>query len=293
MHERKRKNAMLPKRYYWLLEALTPISHGDTLTGVDNATNVRLFMRAGLFVKGVPRKVPAVSENMLRSAAVRIPLHNHLLDVLGIEKKTLPQSVTAILFNGGAVEKGSKAPTDEFMLGHQVKALYPSLDLLGGSTTSFILPPSRLRLCSWILAKENAFVLRHVAPEYETEAQQVSLFDCLFEEVRTQGTGGDGRREDQHLYSYETMAAGTKLLLEATLTAHSSEAAASALMTAFTSWDGFIGGQGRQGRGRMAVLRQPGLSSDPYITHLTAHSDRMREGVLTGTLGTGKGICAD
>lgn len=284
---------MLPQRFYWLLEALTPIAHGDSLTGTDNATNLRLFMRAGQFVNGRPHRVPSISENMVRSAMVRIPLHNHLLDTLGIEKGSLPQAVTSLLFNGGSIEKGSKSPTDEFALGHQIKKNYPSLDLLGGATGSFILPPSRLRPCVWILARENAFALRHVAPQFEAEAQQTSLFECLFEEMRTQGTGGDTSREHQHLYSYEVMAAGTKVLLEMTVTAHASMETTSSLMTAFSSWDGYIGGQGRQGRGRMAILMQPELSPAPYLDYIAAQSETLRVGLVDGTLGTGKVLCAD
>lgn len=277
-------------RYTLLLRALTPIAHGDTVTGVDNATNTRIFMRQGMLLHGVPARVPSISENALRSAIYRYPLHDHLLTHLGIERGSLPQSVVNLLFSGGSMAAGSKAPGDEMALGHAVKRLYPSIDLLGGAVDGFILPRSRLRLACWLVAVEYAPMLDIIAPDLAHEARNVSAYDLLTEETRTRGTGDDSDG-NQMLYTYETLAAGARLLIEITLDPHTPAATAASLSQALASWDGYIGGQSRQGRGRMSVERHNLPAVDPYTDHLDGHAEAMRAGLHDGTLGTAKTLC--
>lgn len=279
-------------RYVFVLRALTPVSHGDTVTGVDNATNTRLFMRQGMLVNGVPVRAPAISENSLRSVAFRQPLADHLLLALGIGKGELPQPVMNLLYSGGNMAAGSTSPTDEFELGHQVKRSYPGLDLLGGAVDSFILPRSRLRLAAWLVAREYATAIAHVAPDLLSEAETVSAFDLLTEETRTRGTG-DESAGNQMLYSYETLAAGARIVVEATLDAFTPEPTLGALAQALGEWDGYFGGQARQGRGRMVL--EPGTplpSPGPYRAHLTEHHDQLALGLRDGTLTTRRVLCA-
>lgn len=281
----------LPQRHGLLLEALSPIAHGDTATGAGEGTNLRLFMRHGRVVDGVLRPVPALSENALRSVLFRRPLHDHLLATLGIGRGELPQSVVNLLFSGGAVLGGAKAPADEIAVGHAVRALYPALDLLGGACDGFILPRSRLRLACWLIAREYAPALRLVAPALADAAEEVSAYDLLAEETRTRGTGQESAG-NQMLYSYETLAAGSRALVELTLDAHTPDATASAVALALDEWDGYLGGQGRQGRGRVGILDRPALTPDAYLAHLARHGERMAAGLRDGTLGTGKVLCA-
>lgn len=278
-------------RHIVLLQAVTPITHGDTVTGVDNPTNTRIFMRQGMLVGGKPARVPAISENAIRSVMIRHPLHDDLVTRLGIQRGQLPQAVMNLLYSGGSMASGAKAPTNEIELGHQVKRLYPSLDLLGGSVDSFILPRSRMRLAAWLIAREYAPMIRLVAPEYADEAESVSAYDMLSEETRTRGTGteSDG---NQMLYTYETLSAGAKLLVEITLDPHTPPQTAGCVAHAISQWDGYIGGQGRQGRGRMAVLSCNLPDAAPYLDHVSANADAMRAGLIDGTLGTGRVLCA-
>lgn len=278
-------------RHTILLQALTPIAHGDTVTGVDNATNTRIFMRQGMLIDGVPARVPALSENALRSVMIRYPLHDHLLTRLGVMRGSLPQSVVNLLFSGGAMAAGSKAPPDEMALGHAVKRLYPSIDLLGGAVDGFILPRSRLRLAAWLVAAEYAPALDLVAPELAEEARAVSAYDLLADETRTRGTG-DESAGNQMLYTYETLAAGAKILIEFSLDPHTPDATRGALAHAVAAWDGYLGGQGRQGRGRCAVIRHDLPDARPYLDHLDGHAEALREGLTSGTLGTAKALCA-
>lgn len=277
-------------RYTILLQAVTPIAHGDTVTGVDNQTNTRLFMRQGMLVNSKPARVPSISENALRSVLFREPLHDDLLQRLAIGRGELPQAVVNLLFSGGAMAAGSKAPGDEMTLGHQVKTLYPSLDLLGGAVDGFILPRSRLRLAAWLVAREYAPLLELVAPELAAEARTVSAYDLLTEETRTRGTGAESDG-NQMLYTYETLAAGAKLLIEVTLDPHTPAATAAACAHALNCWDGYLGGQARQGRGRMAVLRQDLPGPEPYLAHLQGHLEALREGLVSGRFGAGKVLC--
>lgn len=277
-------------RHTLLLQALSPISHGDTVTGVDNQTNTRIFMRQGMLVDGKPARVPSISENALRAVLFRETLHDDLVKRLGIGAGTLPQGVMNLLFSGGNMAAGSKAPGDEMALGHAVKRLYPSLDLLGGAVDGFILPRSRLRITAWLVAREYAPLLKAIAPELAEEAATVSAYDLLSEETRTRGTGAESAG-NQMLYTYETLAAGSKLLVEITLDPHTPAATAAATGHALRCWDGFIGGQNRQGRGRMTAIQHDFLSPDAYLEHLEAYGDAMKTGLLNGSLGTTKTLC--
>lgn len=274
------------KRRVFELTANTPISHGDTQT--NNSTNMRLFMRAGLRVNGIPVRVPQLSENALRSVLFRIPLHDHLLQALGAKTGELPQAVVNLLFAGGNLTRSGN--WDANHLGHEIFSLYPSLSLLGGATDTFVLPRSKLRLAAWPLTREFVPYLSGIASEKQMEeARDVSVFDMLFEETRVRGTGGESSG-NQMLYSYETLAAGAKFLLETTLPAHASPEVEGALAAALVNWDGYFGGQGRQGRGRMSISGDAG-DATPYLEHLEAYGEKMLDGLKDGSLGAAHPVC--
>ena len=276
-------------KYQILLEAVTPIAHQDTGTA-GKGTNVRLFMRQNMMVNGIPARVPALSENALRSVLFREPLADDLIKTLGIADGSLPQAVVNLLFSGGNMAAGSKAPANEIELGHQVKKAYPSIDLLGGAVDGFILPRSRLKVSAWLLAKEYVPALKLIAPELADEAK-TSAFDLIAEETRTRGTGGESGG-NKMIYTYETMAAGTRVLVELSLDAHASEVCASALAHALECWNGFVGGQGRQGRGRMVVVSHNLPSAETYRRFVADNTETMKAGLENGTLGTEKKLCA-
>lgn len=279
------------KRHTLVLQAATPIAHQDTVTGIDNSSNIRLFMRQQMLVNNIPARVPAISENALRSVIFRNPLHDHLFQFLGITPGELPQSVMNLMYSGGNMASGSKAPTDEIALGHAVKKLYPALDLLGGAVDGFILPRSRLRLAAWIVADEYADLIQLINPELAQEARNTgSCFDLVQEETRTRGTGGESDG-NQMLYTYETLAAGTKLLVELTFDPHTHDATLGAAALALQVWDGYLGGQSRQGRGRVGILQNELPAADAYMAHLEESKEAMKQGLLDGTLGTGKVLC--
>jgi len=277
------------KRINITLEALSPIAHGDTVTGVDNATNARLFMREARLVNGNVIRLPKLSENALRTVTVRRPAHLHLLTALGLaDGGSVPQGVINLLFSGGNLSAGATQDGDAIRLGHDTHALYPTLALLSGAVDRFVLPPGKLRVTSWPITREHLPAIQHLAPELADEAATQSVFDWTENEVRTRGTSGESDG-NQMLYEYETLVAGAKFLVELTLDAQARDVDAAALALALTEWDGFFGGQGRQGRGRMRITNPETLpDTAPYLEHIAAHVDVMRDGLTTGTLGTRK-----
>ena len=80
---------------------------------------------------------------------------------------------------------------------------------------------------------------------------------------------------------------------ELTLDDWSPEPTKAAVARAVAQWDGYIGGQARQGRGRCNLTwLGEAPTADAYDRHITDNADAMRDGIVTGTLGTGKVLCA-
>lgn len=284
---------MSHRRIRLVLEALTPICHGDTVTGIDSATNTRLFMRQPVLVNGRLVRLPHVSENALRTVLLRIPLADHLVATLGVAGD-LPRGVLNLLYAGGGMGGGKRAPGDEAVLGHAIGRLYPSLSLLGGAVDAFILPRGKLRLTAFVVAAEYADKIEALFPDaaLSPAAMAVSVDELLGEEMRTRGTG-DEADGNQMLYGYDVLAAGTAIAVEMILDHWTSDEAAAAIARAVAEWPGFVGGQGRQGRGRCRVVWSDGMPApDAYDAHLAAAAEAMRVGLVDGTLGTGKTVVA-
>jgi len=278
-------------RYRLLLEALTPIAHGDTRTGIDNPTNIRLFMTQPTTANGRLVYAPHISENALRTAMLRRPLADHLLTTLGVDPGSLSRAVLALLYSGGNMGHG-RTPGDEAVLGHMLKRLYPSLDLLGGAVDTFIIPRSRLRMSAWLVAQEYLTPIETLFPELAGTARTISAYDLIGQETRTRGTG-EKAGGNQMLYTYQVLAAGARIVIEFTIDSWTPQPTVGALARGVAEWDGFIGGQGRQGKGRCRaewISAAPALES--YDRHLTDNADALRAGILDGSLGTGKTLCA-
>lgn len=281
----------MPRTIRFVLEALTPIAHFDTRTGVDNATNIRLAMTQPILLGGRRVYAPHVSENALRTTLLRVPLADHLITTLGVAGG-VPRAVLNLLYAGGAMGGADRAPGDETVIGHAIGRLYPSLALLGGAVDAFILPRSKLKLSAWLVAQEYADALADLFPEEIDRARAVSAFDLLGDETRTRGTG-DEASGNQMLYSYQVLAAGTRIAVELALDRWASPEVESAIGRAVAEWPGFIGGQGRQGRGRCKVeWLNAAPAPDLYDAHLDQHADAMRAGLTSGTLGAAKPVCA-
>lgn len=200
------------KRIILELEALSPISHGDTHSGINNSTNTRLFMRSNAIVNGVATLIPDISANALRTVMFRIPWADHLLEALDIERGTLPRAVMNLLYSGGSMASGAKSPSSEGRYGIEIRSLYPSLGLIGGSVDNFILPRSKMRIGAWPFAREFSRAIDAICPRLSTEASSISAYDLVKEETRVRGTGAESDG-NQMIYTYETLAAGAKVLM--------------------------------------------------------------------------------
>lgn len=283
----------MTRRIYVLLEAASPIAHGAADAAAQD-TNERVFMRRLGMVDGIPVPVPHISENALRHSMLRAPLADHLLRTLGITGD-LPRAVVNLLYSGGSMG-GQSMAADPVVLGHKIKALYPSLDLLGGAVAPFLLPPGRVKVLSCIVARENLPVIEALFPD-GWGAGAVSVFDLIGSETRTRhdsraaaGLSREGGEGNQMIYGYEVLAAGARVAVEMTLDPWSPDATVSAIGRALAEWDGYFGGSGRQGRGRMRVVAGSLPDVAAYDAHLAQHAETMRAGLLDGTLGCGREV---
>jgi hypothetical protein len=242
-------------------------------------------------------EIPAVSGNSLRHQIVREPAWLHLCQCLGLEPAApgqgpVPPGVEALFYNGGNIVAGAKAPSNAFALAARARALYPSLDLLGGVTNSFDLGESRLRVAGWLICAENLPALQG-SPAYDLPAATVSIFDLLDDTTLTRQATNAG--VGQMIYSFETLAAGIQIICRLVLTPYTPPITGGALVAAvetFLSDDGQIGGQGRVGYGWTTGrwLRDPYGNTDlrrAYETYLLDNRDRLIAGLRDGTLGTG------
>ena len=276
-------------KYSLLLQASTPIAHGDTLSGIDNNSNIRLFMRQQMIVNGIATRIPCISENSLRTVIWRKTLANHL--VASTNVTTLPKTVVNLLYSGGNLMSGAKAPAGELSLGRDLHKHYPSLELLSGAVDNFVLPEGKLRPCAWLVTSEYLPMLRKVAPtEVCQEAENISVFDLIAEETRTRGTGAESEG-NQMLYGYETLAAGAQVYMQVDIAHGASELCHSAAGFAIEAWDGFIGGQSRQGRGLMSVKSHDLPSGDVYKSYIQENSEFLASGLESGKFGTEVVLC--
>ena len=197
---------------------------------------------------------------------------------------------------------GASEPQSSFEKGRLIRKLYPSIELLGGVVDNFFLPRSELRMSSWIICKEYKPAIKLVTsplPDYmDIEDFELSVYDLLGEETRTRACA-TSNKEGQMIYTYETLAAGTKILVEFTLGERCTHEATSALATALRYFDGYIGAQGRQGKGRMEIRHELMFMYNThqytyahYLNHMNKNKESMRDGLLDGTLGTGSVVCS-
>lgn len=277
-------------KYTAIIEALNPIAHGDT--SMQRGSNETVFMRSKRLVQGNVINVPDVSENAIRHVIFREPLANHLFNT--VKPENMRRSVVSLFFSGGNMNE--KAPGDQNTLSRQVYQAFPMLELLGGAVNQFILPRSALKLVAIPIAREYMPYLQYLLSDEQKiitiEQSRLSIFDFLSTETRTRGTGGEDT-ENQMIYGYETLAAGSQFFIQATVNPKTSSLAVSALGAAITLWDGYFGAQARQGRG-LCTIRQHDFPDDQeYRNYIEQKATDLKTFLELGTLGTSKELCKD
>jgi len=237
--------------------------------------------------------VPAISVNSIRHQLVREPAWLYLCDALGVTPAArgegeLPIHAESIFYNGGNIKAGATQPSNAFFLAGQIRKVYPSLDLLGGVTTSFDLGESKLKVSAWIVCEEN----RDALPEglRETAQAQTSVFDMLDNMTRTRHATAGG--EGQMIYNYEALIKGTQVYVELTLTSYTGPLACGALATALAYYakeDNVIGGQSARGHGHVSMewLTEMPDYARAYEDYLAENHDALLSGLVDGTLRCG------
>ena len=248
-------------------------------------------------------ELPAVSGNSLRHQVVRAPAWRHLASALGLSadrpgRGPLPGGVEAIFVNGGNIRAGAKQPTNPHALAWAIRALYPTLDLLGGVTDSFDLGESRLKVAGWLVCRENRDALLGSAA-VDHPAATLSAVDLIDTVTLTRQAGLTGL--GQMIYSFETLAPGTPILCRLTLAPETAALTHGALIAAvetFLALESPIGGQSARGFGQVAGAwldgneRARSALRTEYEAYLTEQADALRAGLVDGTLGSGRVVAS-
>lgn len=240
-------------------------------------------------------EVPAISANSVRHQLVRAPAWWRLATTLGLAptapgQGVLPASVEALFVNGGNIAAGAVQPSNPNALAQQMRALYPPLDLLGGVVDSFDLGESRLKVSCWIVCRENREALPP-AVAAQPEAS-VSVFDLLDDVTHTRQATDAG--VGQMIYSFQTLCAGTPVLVRCTLDHGTPALTRGACAQALVDYLACptLGGQAARGfgavDGALDLPAQWAADQQAYLAYLTSHADPLREGLTAGTLGTAR-----
>lgn len=246
-------------------------------------------------------EMPEVSGNTLRHQAVRKPGWIHLCQVLGIEQSTLPgggilpPGVEAIFVNGGNIRKGAKQPGDPYGLAWQIRDAFPLLDLLGGVTDSFDLGESRLKVSAWLLCAENREYLQD-SPACLLPACEVSVYDLLDDVTETRQASPRG--VGQMIRNFETLCAGTQMVLRLVLepfTPQLTQGALAAAVQTYLEGCPVIGGQSARGYGHLQgqwLVEMPGADGARalYDEYLGEHRAGLLEAMTDGTMGTNQRV---
>jgi hypothetical protein len=233
--------------------------------------------------------VPAVSANSLRHEMLREPAMWHLLTLLDVTTAEMPDGAAALLYNGGDLSEGE--PGDAFKLTRKVRNMYPSLDLLGGSTKGFILGSSNVEVSAWLVCKENAAPLQRfdITPD-------LSAFDLL---TRVEFTRHTNKRVagSPMPFGFEALAQGAQIAVEIRLRPYTTELVTGALVAALDTYkdaDSTAFGQSARGFGLLDLktIRQPegdlAALRGLYEDYVTDNAFELRAGLVSGRLTTDK-----
>ena len=229
--------------------------------------------------------LPIMSSNAMRHVMVREPLFNHMIRELGVDVNNPPVAeVLATFFNGGDLAAGAASRDASFWDQKEVLKNYPSLSLLSGCTTQYMLPSSSLRPICFIVCREN----NHVTEQFgiTSDVSVLSMLETVTQ-TRTAGRIGSG----QMIHSTECLIAGTQILVVFGFAPYATELDKSALVTAIEEWEEFspyIGGRNAGGAGLCTsewVTEKP-ADSKLYRDYMEKNKDKLREGLYDKSLGT-------
>jgi len=248
---------------------------------------------------GLAVQLPNISDNSLRHNLLREPMATRLLGELGLQpdRQIVPVGVERFLYSGGNTQKGAKSPAASDLYEAIVRESYPMVDALGGSFDQFLLTRSQVSLASWIVCRENNKIT-----ERKTDGDlrsDISIFDLVAETTRTRsGIGGNDKEDGQMIFSYETLAINTPVLVEVAWQPFTRSLTIGATLQGLRDWQaegGRIGARGAQGHSWfLADFPEDERFewADEYTTYLRGRRDRLAEGLMAATFCTEVKLCA-
>lgn len=255
---------------------------------------------AGVPARAQVLEVPAISGNSVRHQVLREPAWHHLAEHLGLTpgvpgEGAVPAAVEALFYNGGNIAAGAKQPANSHRLAQDIRAVYPTLDLLGGVVSTFDLGASRVQVAAWLVCSENAAALGERAGQLP--AASLSAYDIIDDVTLTRQAG----RTDlgQMIYSFEVLAAGTQVYVRLCLEPHTTELTHGALLAAVETYlteAPVVGGMRARGFGQvrgewLGELNEAAAHREAYESYLTENAERLRNGLVFGNLCTDKIVC--
>lgn len=244
-------------------------------------------------------RIPAISGNSIRHNLLRAPGATRLLTDLDLtpDREIVPIAVERFLYSGGNTVKGARAPGACDLYEAIVRRNYPFIDAMGGSFDQFLLTRSNVSVASWIVCRENNWITE--AKTNGMYTSNVSIFDLVSETTRTRsGIGGKDKESGQMIFSYETLAAQTAILIEVSFQPYTSDLTIGAVMQSIRDWQWegcTLGAKSAQGHSGFIAehytrdFRQD--LADQYLAYLRENRDRLRQGLIDATFGTEVVLC--
>src|SRR5882672_1095192 len=249
--------------------------------------------------KTIAIRLPAISGNSLRHNLLRAPAATRLLSELGLQpdREIVPVGVERFLYSGGNTQKGAKSPAAADLYEARARERYPTIDALGGSTDQFVMTRSAVSIAGWIVCRENNWITeRRTDGNIRSDA---SIFDLVTETTRTRaGIGGKDAESGQMIFSYETLAAGTPVLVEVNFQPFTRDLTVGSMLQSLRDWQaegGFIGARSAQGHSRF-LAEFPDDDrfawADAYLQYLQENKIELAEGLRAATFGAEVKLCA-
>lgn len=248
--------------------------------------------------KLLPVRIPSLSGNSLRHSLLREPMATRLLSAVGLSPDDpVPVGVSRFLYSGGNTTKGARAPGASDVYEAKVRRLLPMVEALGGSFDQFLLGRSAVSIASWIVCRENNWITeRRTDGAVRSDA---SIFDLVTETTRTRGgIGGNDKESGQMIFSYETLAAQTQVMVEIRWQPFTSQMAIGATLQGLRDWQaagGAIGARNAQGHSQMVAAFEADHRfawADDYLTYLDANKAEIAGHLKAATFGTEVVLCA-
>lgn len=259
---------MSKKRINGKLRLLTALHHGG-----DEKTGSTPMLRAIEVVhNGTRVRVPYISGNAIRGRLRRL-LYRDLLELCGIDAKSVPKKVIHILVSGGVLELGKSSGCIDLNIRNRVRDTIPLARLLGCSIGNQILSGRLIVGHAVPIARETAGTM---VPATDTPLLPIreltgSEFITRRDEVRERE---DDEAAVQMKVEFEVLLPGVELFHYFQLEDDDALCEAT-LARAIALWKSspYIGGRSSSGFGEMHLEYEHELNEGHYMEFLVKNKD--------------------